>query len=300
MRIQDGPYAHSEEEFDEMRELLLNSYAVSTKPFNWRLAMIENWNYASRYLEPWEYFTSRVRLWRNHAGELLSFLIRYYNTTYLQVSPGFRFLEPTMLDWAEAHWSDANHAIHTSAFAYDVQRQELLMQRGYTDAGASAIERLYDLGHTYPEPRLLAGFRVASVAELGDCAGRIALEKAIWNADILDEAWFRGKSSAPNYSLDWDLVVVSPGGQQVAASLVWLDLRNHTAEIDPLGVHPNYRRRGLARALVLESFRRLRTSGVHLVYIASNTANEAANRLYGSLEPKETYYAHHWIRSAGS
>ena len=52
MFIHDVDYTHSEAEFEEMRLLLVKSYAVSRKPFNWRLAMAENWNYASRYLEP--------------------------------------------------------------------------------------------------------------------------------------------------------------------------------------------------------------------------------------------------------
>jgi hypothetical protein len=48
----DVDYIHSEAEFEEMRHLLAESYAVSRKPLNWRLAMAENGNYASRYLEP--------------------------------------------------------------------------------------------------------------------------------------------------------------------------------------------------------------------------------------------------------
>jgi hypothetical protein len=33
-----------------MRELLVESYATSHKPRNWRLALLENWYYASRYI----------------------------------------------------------------------------------------------------------------------------------------------------------------------------------------------------------------------------------------------------------
>ena len=203
-----------------------------------------------------------------------------------------------MLEWAEANWA-SNSAVQTIAFEYDVERQNLFTQRGYADAGASDCVWLYDLTGTHPEPELPRGFRVASLGELGDYAARITLEKAIWKADVLNEAWFRGKSSAPSYSLDWDLVIVSADGQQVAACLVWIDSRNRAAEIDPLGVHPDFRRRGLARALVLESFRRLCANGVRLVYIGSDVANEPANCLYASLCPCETYIAHRWIKHSG-
>jgi hypothetical protein len=76
MDARDWPYAHSGDEFTQMRELLVDSYTHSSRPLNWRLAAIENWNYASRYLEPREYFTDRVRQWRAEGGKLLSFLIR--------------------------------------------------------------------------------------------------------------------------------------------------------------------------------------------------------------------------------
>jgi hypothetical protein len=71
MAVYDVDYTHSDTEFKEIRELLIKSYLVSRKPLNWRLAMVENWNYASRYLEPIEYFTSRVHLWRNDVGKLV-------------------------------------------------------------------------------------------------------------------------------------------------------------------------------------------------------------------------------------
>lgn len=155
-----------------MRELLVDSYPRSSRPLNWRLALIENWNYASRYLEPPEYFIDRVRLWRAGDGRLLSFLIRYHDAIYLQVDRRFRDLEAQMLAWAEANWV-ANDALQTTAFEYDVRRQNVLMGRGYSDLGPTEYVRLYDLGQVRTTSALPRAFRVASVGELGDIAGRI-------------------------------------------------------------------------------------------------------------------------------
>jgi ribosomal protein S18 acetylase RimI-like enzyme len=296
MTIQDVAYTHTEAEFDELRELLLQSYAHSPAPLNWRLALLENWYYASRYLEPREYFTSRVRLWRDETGELVSFLIRYYTMTYPQVRPGYRRLEDRMLEWVERHWAGDEACIKTLAYEHDSRRQALLAQRGYERVRVTELVRLYNLARDQAEPVLPPGFRIATVAETGDVAGRIALENAAWGHTFLDGAWFRGKSSAPHYSLDWDLVVLSPEGQPVAACLVWIDPHNRTAEIDPLGTHPAFRRRGLARALLAEGFRRMQAAGLHTLYIASAHDNHAANRLYESLQPRQTYPASGWIK----
>ena len=133
------------------------------------------------------------------------------------------------------------------------------------------------------------------MAELGNAKARIDLENSVWGA-ALDDAWFRGKSSAPSYSSDWDLVAISPDGKSVAASLVWLYPENQAAEIDPLGTHPEYRKRGLARALVLESFKRMHAHGIDYAYIASFAKDPIVSQFYSSLQPIEAYQGFHWAK----
>ncbi len=293
MTIREVDYTHSETEFEEMRELLVKSYLVSRKPFNLRLAVIENWNHGSRFLEPVEYFTSRIHLWRDEQGDLAGFLIRGNTLTSLQIDYNHRYLEAEMLDWAERHWAGDQGQIRAFVFDWDTERQKLLEQRGYEKGEAVEDVRIYDLARPTPEASLPPGFRIASMAEYPDPKARIDLENSIWGAS-LDEAWFRGKSSAPSYSADWDLIAVSPDGELAAENLVWRYPRNHTAEIDPLGTHPDYRRQGLARAMVLESFKRMRANGIQYAYIASETQDPIVAHLYASLQPVETYQAYLW------
>ena len=293
MATHEAEYTHSETEFEEMRELLVNSYLVSRKPFNLRLAVIENWSHGSRYLEPVEYFTSRVHLWKDDHGDLVSFLIRGNTLTSLQVDYDHRDLEAEMLDWAERHWAGDQNQISALVFDWDTERQKLLEQRSYEKHDAIEDVRIYDLARPTPEAKLPPGFRITSMAEYDDPLARIDLENSIWGA-TLDEAWFRGKSSSPSYSAEWDLVAVSPNGEMAAQSLVWLYPRTRTAEIDPLGTHPDYRKQGLARALVLESFKRMRANGIEYAYIASQSQDPIVAELYTSLQPVETYQAYLW------
>lgn len=295
MSIQDSAYTNSSAELAELRELLISSYTGRRAPRNWRPAMFENWYYASRYLEAEDYFTSRAHLWRADGGQLVAFLIRYYDMTYPQILPAYRSVEDAMWDWAEQHWPGEKTQVETLAYEHDPERLALLRRRGYQDQGLVEYVRIYDLARPYPEPVLPAGFQVTTMAQNGCAADRVALENSMWNAS-LTEAWYRGKSSAPSYSFDWDLLAVSPDGQPVAACLVWIDWRNRTAEIDPLGTHPAYRGRGLARALVTESLRRLRASGLDSLYIASEAGNDIVNRLYQSLQPGEVFRGHRWSK----
>jgi mycothiol synthase len=295
MAIHAVKYTHTEKEFEEMRVLLTDSYRLSRKPLNWRLAMAENWNHASRYLEPLEYFTSRAHLWRNDGGELVGFLIRDNFLVYPQVQSGYRDLESEMFDWAERNWGTEKAQVNTMVYDWDSERQDMLTQRGYENLGAIEDVRIYDLNRKYPKPSLPPSFQVRSMAEYGDSKARIDLENSVWGA-TLDEAWFKGKSSAPSYSPHLDLVAISPDGKLAAASLVWLYPENKTAEIDPLGTHPDYRRRGLARALVLESFKRMRSHEMQYAYIASFAKDPIVSHLYSSLQPIEAYQGFHWVK----
>jgi ribosomal protein S18 acetylase RimI-like enzyme len=295
METFDVDYHHTAVEFEQMRSLLVNTCLESKKPFNWRLAMAENWNYASRFLEPVEYFTIRVHLWKNSSGQLASFLIQDNYLVYLQVHYAYRHLEEEMLDWAERHWQGENGHINLMVYDWDIERQQLLAKRGYENLGAIEDIRIYDLTRSYPGAVLPPGFRITSMAEYGTSTERIDLENSVWGAK-LDEAWFRGKSSAPTYSPAWDLIAVSPEGMMIAYNLVWLYSLIQAAEIDPLGTHPDYRQRGLGRALLLESFKRMQVSGIRYAYIASEAKDPLVSHLYSSIQPVETYQGYHWFK----
>lgn len=289
------PYSHSQKEFAEICDLLNEAYLRDHRPGNWRLALIENWNMASRFLEPKAYFTSRVRLWRDEAHKLAGFIIKGDKMVHPQLRSHDPALLGKILAWAEANWASLDGTVSVMAYAWDTRRQVALIQNGYEPQGVVEEVRIYDLNQTFAAPVLPSGYRMSSVADEGDPQARVGLENAIWDAE-LDEAWYRGKSSSPHYFPNLDLMVISPEGQPAAAALIWPYPETGAGEIDPLGTHPDHRRMGLARALVLESFTQMQRLRLNLVYIASDAENHAVNALYASLNPIETYQGLMWSK----
>ena len=173
-------YTHSGTEIEELRAFLVKSYAESLKPFNWRLALFENWSFGSRYLEPLEYFTSRVHLWRNSSGEPVAFVIQGANFANLQVDYAYRSLEPEIFEWIEGHPMENQERISTMVYNWDTNRQELLAEYGYQNQGAIEDVRIYDLNHDYPPVVLPPGYRISSMAEYSDHTERIELENRVW------------------------------------------------------------------------------------------------------------------------
>jgi predicted N-acetyltransferase YhbS len=55
--------------------------------------------------------------------------------------------------------------------------------------------------------------------------------------------------ATPPYAAERDFVITTADGDPAACCTVWFDAASGSAEIEPLGVAPDHRRRGLAQAL---------------------------------------------------
>lgn len=76
------------------------------------------------------------------------------------------------------------------------------------------------------------------------------------------------------YDRELDLVVEAPDGSLAACCVVWWDPENRCSEIEPLGVVPAHRRKGLAVALALRACTLTARRGGDRVFI-NTTPNEA-------------------------
>lgn len=128
------------------------------------------------------------------------------------------------------------------------------------------------------------GYTIRSVRDDED-VDRVAIHRLAWRpADLpfdsrhrpdLDESWtssftaeiYRRVQAAGLYDGSLDLVVVAPDGSLAGCCIGWLDPATGWVEIEPLGVAPVHRRRGLALAMCAEVARRASLSGGTDVFI---------------------------------
>jgi GNAT superfamily N-acetyltransferase len=103
--------------------------------------------------------------------------------------------------------------------------------------------------------------------------------KAVFNFDDSMEV-YRIVQRAPSYIPELDLILLSDGGEVAAFCTAWLDNDSGVAELEPVGAVPDYRRKGLASALIAETSNRLRGLGCKKVTVNSWSESLAANRLY--------------------
>jgi ribosomal-protein-alanine N-acetyltransferase len=104
----------------------------------------------------------------------------------------------------------------------------------------------------------------------------LRIERASFAAD----AWPR-KYFMELYADCPDFFVVAKVGGRIAGYAVAC-AGKRSAEIASLAVHPDYRRRGVADALMRHTLRNLRASGVRRVELMVRIGNTAGTRLYRS------------------
>jgi GNAT superfamily N-acetyltransferase len=173
-----------------------------------------------------------------------------------------------------------------SSMALHVAAQDPLVSalqaRGYTRAGTE-LELVAD---TSVEPQRVAvpdGFRMGSLLDVTDEA-YVAGHVAAWS-DARPSSYrlelHAVVKAMPQFRPDLVTVVVAPNGEVAACCIGWLDERSATLEIEPLGTHRDYRRLGLAHAVVKEVQHRAWANGARHVLVWNDPAsNPAAYGLY--------------------
>jgi predicted N-acetyltransferase YhbS len=175
---------------------------------------------------------------------------------------------------------------HVTSRADDIERIALLEARGFRRQPWSLVhyERSLDgpIAATPPPP----GFTIRPMAGEAEVPAYVASHRAAFNSTHMREEWRHRTLRAPGYRPDLDLVAVDSEGRVVGFAIVWLGpLVDGRCEgtFEPVGVHPEFHRRGLGRALLLEGMRRLKLAGATHALVATEDTRLPANALYSSV-----------------
>lgn len=71
----------------------------------------------------------------------------------------------------------------------------------------------------------------------------------------------------PYYDPQLDLMIMAPDGTPAAGCICWEDPVNRVALFEPVGTRPQFRRQGLATALMLGGLQRLRERGMQAAVV---------------------------------
>ncbi len=136
----------------------------------------------------------------------------------------------------------------------------------------------FDIRDPFPPITLPQGFRLTSLAEDCDWA---KVHRVLWRGfnhegdppmteEELEDR--RKMFDTPKARRDLKIAVEAPDGSFVAFCGIFYEPTNRYAYVEPVTTDPDYRRRGLGRAAVLEGIRRCGELGATVAYVGLNQA----------------------------
>lgn len=189
-----------------------------------------------------------------------------------------------LLDWAETRIrqnSDPEMFVWVPSDDHDLR--QLAVSRGYEPTEQYGYELVHDLGAEPDTPDLPRGFEIISLTPALTEA-YVALHRAAWARPNAPSSYDRRLhdivTAMPDFRYDLVPIVKAPDGALAAYCMSWWDPRSASVEIEPLGTHPDYRRLGLARAIVRDVARRARKLHARYVLVWGGNTNPEAKALY--------------------
>ena len=215
--------------------------------------------------------------------------IRDVTDAYLayQVHPDHAGLVDEVIDWYDATAAGIERTVLPSA------ADELALKRwtahGYetneaelADDGSWTQLNVRDLT-VVEQPVLPDGFRFRTADEAGPQAA-VQAHMDAWAPTTYSAEAYEGVRQTAAYRGDLHVLVEAPDGTMASSTIMWLDAANRTAEFEPVGTHPDYRRLGLARAMLLHGMHLARAAGATHMTVACVGAP-------GHPEARELYYS---------
>ncbi len=264
------------QDFHLINEFLRRHYQPGNRDGNWFHA---EWEYA--YTHPCfdESAIGEIGLWEQD-GELVAAATyeSRLGEAFLHTHPDYAWLKPEMLDYAEAHLSaagpDGRKGLRVYVYDFDRAFTDEVASRGYQpEPDQHRPLSQFDIPSPFPAISLPAGYRLKSLADDNDLH---KVNRVLWrgfnNPGEPPEDDIEGRrrmQSGPHFRKDLTIVVEAPGGGFVSYCGMWYDATNRFAYVEPVATDPDYRRRGLGRAAVLEGIRRCGAEGATVAYVGS-------------------------------
>ncbi len=309
MRTTHRDYAEVSGDFHRLCRFTVANAAALRTHSTWSLGRVVDWKYGL-FEEKTAYpsFCDRnAHLWFDAFDELAGYAISENGDAGFAIitAAGYRFLFEEMLRWALDAWGGRSPRSSIEITARQEYEAEILERHGFVRRSTFGMWR-FDLNQDLaPRIPLAAGFSIVDMAAHPDYrAQRLMRADGFGGKETLSEeelrhqlAFYNHMHQGPIYHAETDLCVMAPDGDLVAGCEALIDARNAEADVERVCTRAAFRRRGLARAAIVECLHRLQDMGMRAAYIAGYSRE--AMSLYGSLGATSKQEAYVYERGDG-
>lgn len=274
-----------------LRQFLIETYTLMGREFNWETRRWEGsyWCVSDAALAD-PVWGANATLWETAEGRIVGAAIPDGpGDLALQIHPDYRALEDEILEWAEAHMAvaaeDGRCRLIAWAFDWDTERQQRLQRRGYVQSASQCFKhRRRAVSDPVPDAPIAAGYSIRSVQPTtADVERWVACTNATFNQSYAPEYHRNFQVYSPSHNYDLHIIAEASDGTFAAFAGLTVEVVNRYATFEPVGTHPDHRRKGLARAVMVEGLRRLQALGTADVVYVANWGTADAGQLYAAV-----------------
>lgn len=271
------PY-NREEDFTRVSNFLYDIYKPGDILRNW---LQPRWEYMHYHPFIWKLDLTRIGIAEEN-GQILG--VVHFESNHaevrMEIRPGFEYIKVNLLDYAEANGFQGMSRSRKKLFRavyipeFDTEFEKIVSARGHQKwAEFGEPHSITHLDQPIPSSALPNGFKLQSLADENDLH---KINKVLWRGfnhpgepPVEEIEGRRLVQQSPNFRHDLTIVAVAPDGDYASYCGMYYVPQNQVAYLEPLATDPKYRRRGLARAAILEGLRRVQALGAEVCWVGS-------------------------------
>ena len=271
---------YEDSDFMRIRDFLIESYGNDNNQHNW---MIDRWNFC-RYVSQIFHGTANtwpetVGIWVDENNSIKAVVNSegenegeaFFQLRDEEYSPE---IISGFIDHAEEKLkarSGSSELVNIRVNSSANKIKSMLMNRGYSllDWKESTSSMLLT---RKLEINLPNDFMIVDAASFTDYQKWLAHSRAFGyciDDKAENENAFTSLKRAPDYNASLDLAVMNKKREVAAFAAVWYDEKNQIGILEPVGTIPQYRKTGLAKAVVYEGMNRILELGAKKIYVGS-------------------------------
>lgn len=297
-------------DFETARKFLADIFNIRKAYTNWIPSQLENLKFGpggtkyldeeDEYLKIWEVFEEAQQI----APRIVA--VSYTKPSggcWLSIHPGHMSVAREIVLWMQSRVKemkrDEGEEVNMN-FVVDEDDEEfihLLSDMGFQKGEIEGDKQVRPIDSPVPAYSLPEGYTIRNAVIEKDFRKYREVQMAVFPHIVsMSRELLQLYSTASFYHEDLDIVAVDPDGEFAAFCTARIDPLSKIAELEPVGTHPDHRKRGLAKAVICESLKRLEKYKPSAVVILGAAPTDGARRLYESMGFVNEGARHHWFQ----
>jgi len=295
---------HWNEDFETVNQFLFEAWKAGPLYRNWIPSGFENMKFGPGGTEYLDEEDEYIKIWEDSQSNIVAIsIVKPSGECWIHIHPDHLMTEKKIILWIEEQRKKTKKDADDSARFYlvveehDTERISLLKDLGFEKGGIEGISQVHTLDGPIPKYQLPEGYSIRHAEILDEWEEYRKLQMSVF-AHIPDmgKNLLEAYSTASFYVPELDIIAVDPDGNFAAFCTGRIDPVSKIAELEPVGTHPDYRKKGLGKAVILECLKRLQKHNPVAIVILGAAPSEGANRLYESVGFENKGERYHWIK----